>query len=153
MPQKLITRKVDLPIVNLPVKCWRPCGSIRDLRKSSLGEVIIVAGSVKIQFQSRKLQGYGHNHKLTENTLVQLYSTWRRHKREGLFALMLLLSFLKNECHYRRSLRCLHSNPLASDYIMLAARLKSKKKEKHWPKWWSGFGWRSKDIFSVTWHQ
>lgn len=38
----------------------------RDLRKSSLGEVIIVAGSVKIQFQSRKLQGYGHNHKLTE---------------------------------------------------------------------------------------
>lgn len=38
----------------------------RDLRKSSLGEVIIVARSVKIQFQSRKLQGYGHNHKHTE---------------------------------------------------------------------------------------
>lgn len=45
MPQKLITRKVDLPIVNLPVKCWRPCGSIEvsEKKKRSLGEVIIVA--------------------------------------------------------------------------------------------------------------
>lgn len=36
------------------------------VRKSSLGEVIIVAGSVKIQFQSRKQQDYGHNHIYTE---------------------------------------------------------------------------------------
>ena len=38
----------------------------RDLRKDSLREVIIVASSVKILFQSSKLQGYGHNHKHTE---------------------------------------------------------------------------------------
>lgn len=100
----------------------------RDLRKSSPGEVIIVARSVKIQFQSRKLQGYGHNHKhIEKNTLVQLYSTWRGYKRERFFALMQGLSFLKNEYYYRRSLRCLPSNPLASDYIMLATSPKSKE--------------------------
>lgn len=30
MPQKLITRKADLPIVNFPVKCCHPCGSIEN---------------------------------------------------------------------------------------------------------------------------
>lgn len=40
---------------------------------------------------------------------------------------MLLLSFLKNECRYRRSLKCLPSNPLALDYVILAASLNSKE--------------------------
>jgi len=40
---------------------------------------------------------------------------------------MLRLSFLKNEYDYRRSLRFLPSNPLASDYIILAASLKGKE--------------------------
>lgn len=30
MPQKLIIRKADLPIVNFPVKCCHPCGSIEN---------------------------------------------------------------------------------------------------------------------------
>lgn len=103
--------------------------SIEISEKRSLGEVILWVQSVKIQFQSRKLRGCVHNHKhqKKKKTPVQLYSTWRSYKINGLFALILLLSFLKNEYHYRRSLRCLPCNPLVLDYILLAASLKSKE--------------------------
>lgn len=58
----------------------------RDLRKGSLGEVIIVASSVKILFQARKLQGCGHNHKHTEkHTGSTLFHTEKIQEREGLF--------------------------------------------------------------------
>lgn len=61
MPQKLIIRKVYLPIVNLPLKCWHACGSI-EISEKAHWESHIMAGSVKIQFQSRNLQGYVHKH-------------------------------------------------------------------------------------------
>lgn len=43
------------------------------------------------------------------------------------FALILLLSHLKNENHYRRSLRCLPYSPLVLDCISLAVSLKSEE--------------------------
>lgn len=53
MPQKLITRKADLPIVNFPVKCCHPCGSIENAggknpkkTQNSSAEVILVAQAV-----------------------------------------------------------------------------------------------------------
>lgn len=54
MPQKLIIRKADLPIVNFPVKCCHPCGSIENAGgtkknkkpQNSSAEVILVAQAV-----------------------------------------------------------------------------------------------------------
>lgn len=52
----------------------------------------------------------GQNHKHTEkHTSSTLFHMEEIQEREGLFALMLRLSFLENEHHYSWSLRCLPS--------------------------------------------
>lgn len=84
-------RKVEVAIVNLPLKCWRPCGSME------ISEKAYSAPSVKIRFQPRKLQGYIHNHKHQERKKkikVQLYSTWMSYKIDG--PLAFCISFPEN---------------------------------------------------------
>lgn len=99
--------------------------------KNSSGEAIIEARPIKIWFHSRRHGVMA----ITTNTPKEggagvsfNFIPDGEDTREGLFfSLMLHLSFLMNEYHYTRSLRCLPSNPLASDYIILAASLKSKE--------------------------
>lgn len=131
MPQKLIIRKVDLPIVNLSLKCWHPCWRVQRSQKTLAGRGYIMGtickDTISVQAQSSSGVVSITTNTKKKNPPVQLYSTWRSYKINGLFALILLLSFLKNEYHQRRSLRCLPCNPLVLDYILLAASLKSEE--------------------------
>lgn len=59
----------------------------KEPRKSSLGEVIIVAQSAKIQFQFRKLQDYGLIHKHTKTHWFNLIPHGEDTKERGAFLL------------------------------------------------------------------